>query len=269
METSCPNCQRQLRPGMNFCPGCGSPTGASIGTGQGRGQVPVSGSEGTLHFHAPTQGPYPMPYFPAPAMYPPPMSGKRAGAIASAVIMIISAVFVLIVGIYYTIEGLWWDDFWVVLGIICFITFSMAIVGTIAVVRRAWRLTPLLADTMLIACGAFSIFDLGVLGPIILILAIIALILLVVSWGQFNEPRAMQYPLPYMSPPPGTPMPVAGMGMGMTPPPAVGAPPPGPMSPTWGAPPPGPMSPTGGAPPPRPVVVEEEDAPVIAYVGER
>ncbi|MCK5252147.1 MAG: zinc-ribbon domain-containing protein, partial [Thermoplasmata archaeon] len=25
LETSCPNCQRQLRPGMNFCPGCGSP----------------------------------------------------------------------------------------------------------------------------------------------------------------------------------------------------------------------------------------------------
>ena len=257
LENSCPNCQRQLRPGMNFCPGCGSTVGASGQPGQGPGQVPVSGHQGTLHFHAPTQGPYPMPYFPAPAMYPPPMSSKRAGALASAVIMLISAVFVLIAGIYYTIEGLWWEDFWVALGIICFITFSTAIVGTIAIVRRAWRLIPLLADTMLIACGAFSIFDLDVLGLIILILAIIALILLVVSWGQFNEPRAMQYPMPYMLPPPGTPMPMAGMGMGMTPPPALGVPPPGPMAPT------------GGAPPPRPVPLEEEDAPVIAYVGNR
>ncbi|MHC4779939.1 MAG: hypothetical protein ACYTFG_15310, partial [Planctomycetota bacterium] len=144
------------------------------------------------------------------------MSSKRGGAIASAIMMIISAVFVLIAGIIYTIEGLWWEDFWVALGVFCFVSFSMAIVGTIAIVRRAWRFAPLVADGMLIASGSIAIFDLGFLGIIVLVLGIIALVLLVVSWGNFNERSAYQYPMPYMMPPPGAggPMgsPMGGMG---------------------------------------------------------
>jgi len=218
-----------------------------------------------------------MPYFPGPAMYPAPMSSKRAGAIASAVMMIISAVFTLIAGIIYTVEGLWWEDFWVALGVFCFVSFSMAIVGTIAIVRRQWRFAPLVASGLLIACGSFSMIDLGFWGLIILVLAVIALVLLAASWGQFNERSAYQYPMPYMMPPPGAGVPMGGMGgpvggmggpvggmggpvgsMGMAPPPMVGAPPPGPAYP-----------PQGGAQPPRPVPVEEEqDVIVDTYVGE-
>jgi hypothetical protein len=207
-------------------------------------------------------------------MYPGPITSKRAGAIASAVIMLVAAVFVLIAGIFYTVEGLWWEDFWVALGVICFISFSMAIVGTIAIARRSWRFAPLLANGLLIACGAFSLIDLDFLGIIILILSIISLILLVVSWGQFSELGGQHYPMPYMMPPPGSPMPAGGMGMmpppGMGGPPAMGAPPHGmgAQVPPMGAPPRGPMSPTGGASPPRPIMVEEEDVIVDAYVGQ-
>ncbi|UCC93402.1 MAG: zinc-ribbon domain-containing protein [Thermoplasmata archaeon] len=280
----CPNCSRQLRPGMNFCPGCGTPTGAPTGSGGATGPVPtpgqapanapVSGRNGTLHFHAPTQGPYPMPYFPAPAMVAAPMTSKRAGAIASAVLMLIASVFVLIAGIFYTVEGLWWEDFWVALGAICFVTFALTIVATIAIVRRSWRFVPLLANGLLIGCGTFALFDLDFLGVIIIILSIISMILLLVSWGQFHELSSYQYPMPYMMPPPGTPM--GGGGMGMTPPPGMGgpapmgAPPPGMGAPPpgMGAPPPASAGPPRGAPPPGPLNVEDEDLIVDAYVGE-
>lgn len=262
METRCPNCQRDLRPGMNFCPGCGYrlTTGPAPGgvpsQGMGAPLAPVAGRQGTIHIHAPSQGPYPMPYFPAPAMYAPPMTSKRGTAVASAVIMLIAAVFVLIAGLVYTFEGLWWDDFWVALGILCFVGFSMAIVGAIAIARRAWRLAPLVADGLMISIGAFSLVDLGFLGLIILVLAIIAVVLLAVSWGQFDERFAHQYPMPYMMPPQGMGGPPGTFPMAS--PPGMGAPPP-----TMTAPPP------GGAPPPRPVpATEEEDLIVDAYVGE-
>lgn len=260
MEPACPNCQRQLRPGMNFCPGCGTPVGGGPGPGPSRGPgtgaMPVSGRDGTIHFHVPTQGPYPMPYFGGPMMYPPPMSSKRAGAIASAVIMLISAIFVMIAGIFYTVEGLWWEDFWVALGVFCFFSFSMAVVATIAIARRTWRLAPLVADGLLISCGAFSMVDLDVLGIIIMVLAILALILIAVSFGQFNEGLGYQYPQPYMMPPPGAGMP--GPQMGMPPPAGMGAPPPVRYPP-----------PSGGAPPPTARPMEDgEDLIVDAYVGE-
>jgi hypothetical protein len=198
------------------------------------------------------------------------MTSKRAGSIASAVIMIIAAVFVLIAGIIYTVEGLWWEDFWVALGVICFVSFAMAIVGTIAIVRRSWRIAPLIANGLLLGCGIFAMFDLDFLGVIIIILSIISFILLAVSWGQFHELGAHQYPMPYAMPPPGTPM--TGGGMGMTPPPGMGGP--GPMGgpqPGMGAPPPnmGAPPPDMGAPPPAPYPVEEEDVIVEAYVGEQ
>lgn len=251
MVTACPSCGRELRPGMNFCPACGTPavmgTGSAGGPapGPGLGSMPVSGREGTIHFHVPTQGPYPMPYFGGPVMYPPPMSSKRAGAIASAVLMLISAVFVLLTGIFYTVEGLWWEDFWVALGVFCFITFSLAIVGTVAIARRAWRLVPLAADGLLIACGAFSLFDLDFMGVIIIVLGVIALVLLAVSFGQFNERFGYPYPQPYMMAPTGMGMP--GPAMGMTPPAGMGAQGPVRMPPM-----------VGGAPPPRAVPVEDE-----------
>jgi hypothetical protein len=207
--------------------------------------MPVSGREGTIHFHVPTQGPYPMPYFGGPVMYPPPMSTKRAGAIASAVLMLIAAVFVLIAGIFYTVEGLWWEDFWVALGVVCFITFSMAIVGTIAIARRTWRLAPLAADGLLIACGAFSFIDLDFVGIIILVLAVIALIMLAVSFGQFAETTGYPYPQPQMMPPPG--MGMMGPQVGMPPPTGMGAPPPAAYP-----------SPVTGAPPPRAAPVDED-----------
>ncbi len=233
---------------MNFCPACGTPLGAGSdpANAPGPGPMPVSGRDGTIHFHVPTQGPYPMPYFGGPMLYPPPMSTKRAGAIASAVLMLISAVFVLLAGIFYTVEGLWWEDFWVALGVICFVTFSMAVVGTIAIARRIWRLAPLAADGLLIACGAFSMVDLDFIGVIILVLAIIALILLAVSFGQFNEAVGYHYPQPYMMPPPGMGMP--GPQMGAPPPTGMGA------APRVRHPPP-----TRGAPPPRAAPVEEEE----------
>jgi hypothetical protein len=229
-----------------------------------------------------------MPYFPAPAMYAPPMSSKRAGAIASAVIMIIASVFVLIAGIFYTVEGLWWEDYWVALGVICFVSFAMTIVGTIAIVRRSWRFAPLVANGLLLVCGVFSLFDLDFLGVIIIILSVISLILLVVSYGQFKEQGMFQYPMPYMMPPPGAPMPAGGMGMapppgiggpgtmgappaGMgAPPPGMGAPPPGMGAPPpgMGAQPPRPMAPEGGAPPPAPRFDDDEDVVVDAYAGE-
>jgi hypothetical protein len=181
------------------------------------------------------------------------MSTKRAGAIASAVIMLISAIFVMIAGIFYTVEGLWWEDFWVALGVFCFFSFSMAIVATIAIARRTWRLAPLVADGLLISCGAFSMVDLDVLGVIIMVLAILALILIAVSFGQFNEGFGYPYPQPYMTPPPGAGMP--GPQMGMPPPVGMGATPP------VRYPPP----PDGGAPQPRAAPIEEEDV-VVDYI---
>ncbi len=186
-------------------------------------------------------------------MYAPPMTGKRAVAIASSVLMLISAAFVLIAGIFYTVEGLWWEDFWVALGAFCFVAFSMAVVATVAIARRTWRLAPLVADGMLISCGAFSMFDLDFLGVIILVLAVIALILITTSWGQFDERRGYQYPQPYMMGAPGMGYP--GPQMGMPPPGAMGAPPPAYMGP-HGA----------GAPPPRSVPVGDEETPVTEHV---
>lgn len=255
METACPSCQRALRPGMNFCPGCGLPLGGQSGAARvpGPQQAPASGRDGSIHFHVPAQGPYPMPYFGGPVMYAPPMTGKRAAAIASAVLMLISAAFVLIAGIFYTVEGLWWEDFWVALGAFCFIAFSMAVVATVAIARRTWRFAPLVANGMLITCGAFSMVDLDFLGVIILVLAVIALILIATSWGQFDERRGYQYPQPYTMAPPE--MGVSGPSTGMPPMEGMGAPPPTYMG-----------QPPSGAPPPRAVSVDDEEAPVTDHV---
>lgn len=266
MVDACPNCQRGLRPGMNFCPGCGTPLDGGQGQetypGAGPARAPVPGRDGTIHFHVPAQGPYPMPYLGGPMMYRPPMTGRRATAIASAVIMLISAAFVLIAGIVYTVEGLWWEDFWVVLGVMCFASFSMAVVATVAIARRTWRFAPLVADGMLIACGVFSIIDLDLLGLIILVLAIIALILFAVSWGQFKERFAFPYAGPYGGPYGGPAM-MAPPGPGMPGPPAVTGPSPGMGAPPPGYAPPGPV----GAPPPRAVPVEEGVPPPDAPPG--
>ena len=243
---------------MNFCPGCGRPTGGPPGagtvpTGGGPAAAPVAGRNGTIHFHVPSQGPYPMPYFGGPMMYPPPMSSRRAAAIASAVLMLIAAAFVLIAGIYYTVEGLWWEDFWVALGVFCFIAFSMSVVATVAIARRTWRLMPLVADGLLISAGAFSMIDLDWLGIIILVLAIIALILFATSWGQFDERFAYPYPQPQMMAPPG--MGAPGPQPGMPPQPMMGAPPPAYMGPA-----------DAGAPPPKAAPVEDEEAPATGVV---
>jgi hypothetical protein len=215
------------------------------------------------------------------------MSSKRAGAIASAIIMMIASVFVLIMGIFYTVEGLWWEDFWVVLGVFCFLSFSMAIVGAIAIARRAWRFAALLADGMLVTCGGFSLVDFTELGIIIVVLSGLSLVLIGVSWGQFNERYAYHYPPPMGGPGPGMPGPGMGMpgpGMGMPGPgmgmpgPGMGAPgPAGGMPPSAGmgmpprgAPPPamGAPPPTMGAPPPR-GDPHEDDGPVVEQVIHR
>jgi hypothetical protein len=196
------------------------------------------------------------------------MSSKRAGSVASAIVMLIAAALVLIMGIVYTVEGLWWEDFWVALGVFCFLSFSMAIVGTIAIARRAWRFSVLLADGMLVACGGFSLVDFTELGIIIVVLSAIALVLIGVSWGQFKEQHALRYPYtPMMQPPaPGMPGPAVGMvrpGSG-TAGPVRGVPPPG----ATGAPPPGAVPPMGGAPPPRSDPAEDE-GPVVRQVIHR
>jgi hypothetical protein len=216
-----------------------------------------------------------MPYFGGPVMYPAPMSSKRAGAIASTIAMLIAAVFVLIMGIFFTVEGLWRADLWVALGVYCFLSFSMTIVGVIAIARRAWRFSALLADGMLVSCGAFSLVEFPELGILIIILSGLALVLIGVSWGQFKEQYAYQYPYPPTAPGPGAGMPAPGMGM---PGPGMGMPGPvaGMPGPVRGMPPPagmgvppngaGPIS--GGAPPPR-AVPDEVEGPVVEQVVHR
>jgi hypothetical protein len=193
------------------------------------------------------------------------MSSKRAGAITSAILMLISASFAFIAGLIYIMSGIWFEDLWVGLGIMCFISFSLAIVGTVAIVRRIWPLVPLAADALLIACAVLSLMDMMGISIVILVLAIVAIVLLAASWGQFKELRNMQYPMPMGMPPQAMGMPPQAMGMppqamGM-PPPAIGGPPMamGASSPT--------MAPVeGGAPPPRPIELDD-DEPIVAYVG--
>ncbi len=248
MERTCPSCARQLREGMNFCPGCGR----SI-TGEPRPEV-RSGSEGALHFSAPAQPVYPMPYFPGPGMYPPMVSGKRTSAIAAGIIMIIAGSLALICGLIYTLDDWWFWDAWYILAALCYLSFGLSLVGAMGLFRRTWRMAALLACVIIILTGGITIPDFTILSVIILVLGIVSIVLVATSWGQFSEPRMGGYPYHQMMPP---------MGAGMAPPPGV---PPTPFQ--GGAPPPRMVTPSEsydqGAPPPPPLPVEEEQ--VVAYV---
>lgn len=223
MPLTCPNCQRELRDGMNFCPGCGLPLHEA--TGQG----PTSGREGSMHFPGPALGPYPMPYMPGSYPYATPMSSRRAAGVAGGVLMIITASFVFLGGLVYIIES-WWSDAWLFMASLSMLSFALAIVGAIGAFRRTWRLLALISCILMVVTAILSLFDLSGLAFITLTLASISTVLIAVSWPQFKE--HLTVPGAYM---PWYPGPMAGMVPPWGPPPAWGGSPP----PAWdGAPPP-------------------------------
>jgi hypothetical protein len=198
-------------------------------------------------------------------MYAQPTSGKRAMGVASGILMIIAASFIFLEGLIFAVDGWWWADYWVYLGVLCFVAFALGIVGAVGVFRRTWRYLDLVSAVLLVVTGIVTIFDMTWFALIILILAIVALILMATGWGQFDEPRAMPYPMYPMGMQPGMPMHPQGMpppggapgGQPMPPPPGGG-----PMGPPMGAgaPPPYPMPPSeSGAPPPPVRSYQEED----------
>lgn len=232
MQGTCGRCGRPLREGMNFCPGCGLPLGSAGPT------VPSSGREGTLHFAAPGHPPYPMPAFYPPPMYMGSVTGRRAGAVGGAIVLLVAGILTFIGGLYYIFEAWWWWDFWLLIGVLCFIAFAFSVLALISVVRRTWRFLVPVACALLIASGILTLVDLWGLSFLILILSILGTVLLGVSWGQFRElPGAMaygQYPMmaPMMvgAPPPMmAPMPSPQQGrvsLPGAPPAQAGAPPP-------------------------------------------
>lgn len=225
-DGECPGCQRALRPGMNFCPGCGR---GLRGPAPRTGPVPSPAmAQGALRFQAPVGAQYP-PFTATPGMYPPPVSAKRAGAMASAVFSLISASFAFVGGLIYLSQGLGSRDLWLLMGALCFLAFALAILGTIAIGRRTWRSLALMADLALVAIGALALADQVFVGIVVLSMALVALTLLLASWGQFMEEYLYGYPYPPALPPTASAWQL---------PSDLGTRPPGPVPPGRGAPPP-------------------------------
>lgn len=225
-EGTCPGCHRALRPGMNYCPGCGR----QLREGAPRVHDPpyTSTVQGAMRFAAPVQAQAP-PFMAPYGMYPPLASAKRSGAIASAVFSLISASFSFIGGLVYLFQGLWFEDLWVLMAALCFIAFALAILGTIAIARRTWRFVALLSDLALVGVGVFIFIDMDFVGIVVLSMALVAITLLMTSWGQFAEELPWGQPLPY-------PRPHTGSAWQLSP--SMGARPPHPGDPPMGAPPP-------------------------------
>lgn len=232
MDVVCRNCGRALREGMKFCPSCGLPVGES------GPPAPVGGREGTLRFSAPGQPPYPMPAFYPPPMYMGQLTGRRVGAVAGAVILLVSGLFAFLAGLIYIFESWFQWVYWLVMGLLCFLGFAFSILALIAVVRRTWRFLVPIACVLLVLSGVLSLVDFLGFAFLILVTAIVGTVLVGASWGQFHEPRGMvmygQYPMAPpsfmgMPPPMMAPMPIHGHGWRPSERehhPAAGAPPP-------------------------------------------
>jgi hypothetical protein len=187
-------------------------------------------------------------------------------ALAGGVLMTIASVLTFIGALYFLLEGLYWMDFWLVLGIVGMAAFSLGIMGAVGVFRRRWRPLVIASLVILIVNSGLAIYDLGMLGIVTFILSIMSLILVAVSWSQFQERAAFGYPMPpFMAPMGhGAPPPYMGPPMGTGAPPPVAAP-----HPDMGAPPPfAAPHPDMGAPPPAPMVVEDEDEQVSDFIGQ-
>jgi len=211
-------------------------------------------------------------------MYPPMVSGKRSGAVAAGILMIIAGSLALICGLIYPLDDWWYWDAWFVLAAMCFVSFGLSLVGAMGLFRRRWRMAVVMACVTLILVGGFTLPDFTILSVIILVLGIVSIVLVGTSWTEFHEPMMAGYPYPQMMPPMGAGrMPPPGMALppgmapppGMTPSPGITPPPGGPSQKhQWGAQPPR-MAPTPlahdqGAPPPPTLPLKEEE--VVAYV---
>ena len=197
MAGACPNCGRQLREGMNFCPGCGM-------SQQGAATPPMAPT---------TAGPYPpvypMPYMPPPFMYPPTMTGRRATDIAGGIVMLVTGCLCLISALIFFFDSWWFSDLWLPLGILNVVAFALSIVGAIGVFRRSWHVVIVVAMIVLLVVSLASLYDMGYFGVLILALAIVTVVLLAVSWSDTRAGRMAFYPpFPMMQP----------MGMGAPPP---------------------------------------------------
>ncbi len=206
-RATCPGCGRELGRGMNFCPGCGRQLTEAAPWVKEAPRPSIA--QGALHFTAPAHAQSP-PFMPPYVMYPPQLSSRRAGAIASAVFSLVSASFAFIGGLIYILQGLGSENLWVLMGALCFLAFALAILGTIGIARRTWRFVSLLADLALLGLGLFVFLDQIFVGIVVLAMALVAIILLLASWGQFGELHPWGPPFPYPGPPGGAWPPPAG-----------------------------------------------------------
>jgi hypothetical protein len=176
---------------MNFCPGCGMPQ-------QGVTTPPMAPA---------TAGPYPpvypMPYMPSPFMYPPPITGRRATAIAGGIVMLVTGGMCLIAGLIFLLDSWWMTDMWLPLGILNMVAFSLSIVGAIGVFRRSWHVVIVVAIIVLLVVSIASMYDLGFFAVFILALAIVTVVLVAVSWSDTRAGRMAFYPPFPMMPPMG------------------------------------------------------------------
>ena len=178
--------------GMVFCPFCG------LRVGEG----PVAPSQVQMGGPQPSPSPYgswpyplqqmpqmPFPSYPYPYPYPymrPPMTQRRALAIAGGILLIIGGSFALFIGIVFAFETGWNDSAgWI--SIINITAFSLSIVGAIAAFKRFWRVMALIGPAFLVAAGIVALLDTMFFTIILLVLGILSLVFMAIGYNEMTQ----------------------------------------------------------------------------------
>ena len=178
--------------GMVFCPFCG------LRVGEG----PVAPSQVQMGGPQPPPSPYgswpyplqqmpqmPFPAYQYPYPYPyarPPVTQRRALAIAGGILLIIGGSFALFIGIVFAFETGWNDSAgWI--SIINITAFSLSIVGAIAAFKRFWRVMALIGPAFLVAAGIVALLDTMFFTIILLVLGILSLVFMAIGYNEMAQ----------------------------------------------------------------------------------